>query len=138
MSPTASPRGSRSLAWIGVLLSTAALISYFTLSVKLPGLRDTAWLNLAAMGAGLAISITAFARRRSVWSSAGLALSTVWSVALLGFVFVLSNQLPPTDSTIAVGQTAPDFALADQNGQRLALSDLDGASVVLVFYRGFW
>lgn len=39
----------------------------------------------------------------------------------------------------AIGKPAPDFDLADQNGQRVRLSDLRGKrSVLLVFIRGDW
>lgn len=131
-------RRDRLLAWIGALLSTAALISYFTLSVKLPGLRDSAWLNLLAMAAGLGLSIAAVIRRRSVWSTTGLALSTVLAVALFGFVYVVSNQLPPATAAIEVGETAPAFDLPDTQGLPVALSDFAGSNVLLVFYRGFW
>lgn len=42
-------------------------------------------------------------------------------------------------SPVAVGEIAPDFTLADQNGRKVALSDSRGKSpVVLVFYRGYW
>jgi cytochrome oxidase Cu insertion factor (SCO1/SenC/PrrC family) len=40
---------------------------------------------------------------------------------------------------VAVGEMAPDFALLDQNGNRVALSDVRGKNpVVLVFFRGYW
>ena len=40
---------------------------------------------------------------------------------------------------IGVGDVAPDFTLADQNGHTVTLSDSRGkSSVVLVFYRGYW
>jgi peroxiredoxin Q/BCP len=35
---------------------------------------------------------------------------------------------------IAVGDTAPDFTLADQNGEPVTLSDLRGKPVVIYFY----
>lgn len=38
-----------------------------------------------------------------------------------------------------VGETAPDFTLADQNGKMVSLSDVKTKTpVVLVFYRGYW
>jgi cytochrome oxidase Cu insertion factor (SCO1/SenC/PrrC family) len=40
---------------------------------------------------------------------------------------------------VAVGETAPDFTLVDQRGNKVRLSDSKGKSpVVLVFYRGYW
>jgi cytochrome oxidase Cu insertion factor (SCO1/SenC/PrrC family) len=53
-------------------------------------------------------------------------------------VFGCSSRLPPAPAAPRVGQTAPDFALADQRGQPVTLQALRGAPVVLVFYRGFW
>ncbi len=38
---------------------------------------------------------------------------------------------------VAVGQAAPDFTLADHNGESVTLSKLGRPSVV-VFYRGYW
>jgi peroxiredoxin len=40
--------------------------------------------------------------------------------------------------TIGIGQTAPDFTLADLNGQDVRLSDFRGKKhIVLAFLRGF-
>jgi cytochrome oxidase Cu insertion factor (SCO1/SenC/PrrC family) len=48
----------------------------------------------------------------------------------------LNNQ---RNSPVAVGDSAPDFTLQDQNGQKVTLSDARGKNtVVLVFYRGYW
>jgi cytochrome oxidase Cu insertion factor (SCO1/SenC/PrrC family) len=49
---------------------------------------------------------------------------------------------PPNNqrtSPVAVGEVAPDFTLADENGNKVTLSDSRGKRpVVLVFYRGYW
>lgn len=43
------------------------------------------------------------------------------------------------DTPVAVGDTAPDFTLEDQDGRRHTLSVQRGSRpVVLVFYRGYW
>lgn len=138
MSLNASGFRDHLLALAGALLSTAALVSYFTLSVRIPSLRDSAWLNLLTVVIGLGLSIAAVARRRSAVSSTGLALSILATAALFGFVFLLSEQLPPAADAIEVGRPAPPFSLPDQNGRAVALSDFAGSKVVLVFYRGFW
>jgi len=39
---------------------------------------------------------------------------------------------------IEPGAEAPDFSLLDQDGQTIALSDLRGQTIVLVFYPGDW
>jgi peroxiredoxin len=36
--------------------------------------------------------------------------------------------------SVEVGDIAPDFTLADENGDKVTLSDLRGGNVVLVFY----
>jgi cytochrome oxidase Cu insertion factor (SCO1/SenC/PrrC family) len=38
----------------------------------------------------------------------------------------------------AIGSPAPDFVLRDQSDSPVRLSDLRGAPVLLVFYRGHW
>lgn len=45
------------------------------------------------------------------------------------FAWLFQKPLPP-------GAQAPDFTLADQDGNRVALSDLRGSNVVLIFYPG--
>lgn len=48
-------------------------------------------------------------------------------------------QAQQRDKPVAVGEQAPDFTLADQNGRKHALSAERGKrAVVLVFYRGYW
>jgi hypothetical protein len=126
------------LVWIGALVSTFGLVSYFTLFASYPALRDTAWLNLVLVGIGLTLSILAIGRRRSWLSLGGALLSAACVVLLVGYVFGLSRQLPPTGGVIAVGAVAPDFSLPDQTGATVSLADFAERPVVLVFYRGFW
>lgn len=38
---------------------------------------------------------------------------------------------------LKVGEIAPDFSLADQNGKKVTLANAKNP-VVLVFYRGYW
>ena len=50
-----------------------------------------------------------------------------------------TSELVPRSSPVQVGEMAPDFALEDQNRQKVTLSSARGsAPVVLVFYRGHW
>ena len=51
-----------------------------------------------------------------------------------------STLLPssPRATGPTLGAPAPDFALVDQSGKTVRLSDLRGAPVLLVFYRGHW
>ena len=66
---------------------------------------------------------------------------------LLLFVFLgtaanqISGQAAATTRSktdpVAVGETAPDFSLADQAGKKVRLSGSKNPTV-LVFYRGYW
>jgi cytochrome oxidase Cu insertion factor (SCO1/SenC/PrrC family) len=60
-------------------------------------------------------------------------------------VYILSVSLaalqggyPKPQVASAVGKQAPDFALKDENGSILQLSDQRGRWVLLYFYRGYW
>lgn len=53
---------------------------------------------------------------------------------LLSLTTVLAQQ-----TTLKVGDKAPDFTLLDQDGKEVKLSAVAKKSnVVLVFYRGWW
>lgn len=125
-------------AWLGVAVAVAGLVSYFTLAVKVPALRDVPVLNIGLVLAGVSLSAVALVRRRSWWSALGLAVSVLAAAALLGYVFVLSEQLPGAERAVAVGSPAPAFELADQDGAPVRLADFSGRPLVVVFYRGFW
>lgn len=67
---------------------------------------------------------------RKIVLFAALALSTAGLASAAG---------TPRAKPVAVGETAPDFTLQDQNGQRATLSASNGQHpVVVVFYRGSW
>ena len=51
----------------------------------------------------------------------------------------LLTAAEPRKTPVAVGETAPDFTLQDQNGQTVKLSASRGQRpVAIVFYRGYW
>ena len=64
------------------------------------------------------------------------------TMVLLALAITTTPQSPAggmRSIPIGVGDVAPDFTLADQNGHKVTLSDSRGkSSVVLVFYRGYW
>ena len=62
---------------------------------------------------------------------------TLAMLALL--VAGLVSAAEPRAKPVAVGETAPDFSLQDQNGQTVKLSASRGQRpVAIVFYRGYW
>lgn len=57
-------------------------------------------------------------------------------ICLVSFGVNVYSQRSKTEP-IKVGETAPDFALKDQNGNEVKLSKIK-QNVMLVFYRGYW
>ena len=48
-------------------------------------------------------------------------------------------EKPTTKEAVKSGATAPDFALTDQDGKQIKLSEaVKKSKVVIVFYRGYW
>ena len=67
-----------------------------------------------------------------------LLLATV-ALAPAGPAFSQSSQEAKRADPVGVGEVAPDFTLADQDGGERTLSAQRGKQpVVLIFYRGYW
>lgn len=139
MSSTDPRRAGSGLAWLGLLLVIGGVVGYFVAVLALPGLpwiRNAAIPNWLLIGAGLAVG--AAAARRAHRRSAKVLLGVDVALAgLFGFMLYGMSAVPHADGP-AVGTPAPDFALADQTGRMVRLSELRGAPVLLVFYRGHW
>jgi cytochrome oxidase Cu insertion factor (SCO1/SenC/PrrC family) len=62
--------------------------------------------------------------------------SLLTAALLLGTISAMAaDQAQTPDPKVKVGDTAPDFALRDQNGKEVKLSDFHGKkNVVLAFY----
>jgi peptidoglycan/LPS O-acetylase OafA/YrhL len=134
---TLSLAGRWWMALLGPVLGLFGLLSYFTLFVNIPALRDIPWINIPLVAIGVAVSTWALTAKRSFPRWAGAALSTLCAAALLGYVFVLSNMLPETSAVAAVGDAAPALTLPDQTGTETAVVD-PASRTLLVFYRGHW
>ena len=66
-------------------------------------------------------------------------MSRILVLACLIIIGLNSTSAQTRTKPLAVGETAPDFALVDHHGQKVTLSDSKGKNpVVLVFYRGYW
>jgi hypothetical protein len=143
--------------WVGFLLVLAGLVSYVPFFSLFPITRDFPWANLLLFAGGAVLLWAGLRRafrqpelyRGRIFGS----VLAVLSVAGIGFfaygLFYLARQLPSSTGAPRVGQKAPEFALLDQNGKQVALSDLltssrTGAAgarargVLLIFYRGHW
>ena len=124
--------------WIGPVVGLIGLVTYFTVAVNFPDLRDSAVVNLALVTGGAAIAAWGLLRRRNWKSWIGFGTAAFFAFLLFGYVFVLSSQLPSADNAVAVGSSAPPLELPDQTGRMVSLEAFDGEPVVVVFYRGFW
>ena len=137
-SMNASPRKRNHAAWIGPLVALTGLVTYFTVAVRFPDLRDSAIVNLVLVIGGVAIAAWGLLRRRNWKSWIGFGAAAFFASLFCAYIFVLSNQLPPPDNAVAVGTTAPPLELPDQTGRVVSLEDFRGERVLVVFYRGFW
>jgi len=143
--------------WAGFLLAVAAVPSYLLFFARFPITRNVpwaSWLMFAAAGGLLVAGVhSAFANPEMY---RGRIVGLILAVLSLGAVGVFayatlyaSRQLPVAGCAPAVGDKAPEFALADTSGRIVALSMLlsepmpgiqEGKprGVLLVFYRGYW
>ena len=145
-------------AWAGFLLSILAFVSYFTVFVRFPVIRNVPWVNFLLFGAAALFVLTGLKRAfTGLGTLGGKIVSSVLallSISILGvFCFVVfraTRQLPASHGAPTVGQKAPDFTLRDTRGNLVSLSALlasppepaiSGAAtqgVLLIFYRGYW
>jgi len=135
--------------WLGFVVVVLALFSY-QFFVLFPITRDFPWVNLLlfAIG-GLLLGLGLFrayghpaAYRGKIFGP----LLTVLSLLMFGLfaygLFFIARQMPPSTNAPQVGQKAPDFAVVDQDGNRVELNDLLSSpstrAILLIFYRGYW
>jgi hypothetical protein len=128
----------RHSAWLGVVLSAASFVSYFTVMAKIPSLRDNAWLNLALCGIGAALAI-AGAIRLPRWYRF---LASAFAIAVAGFfgwyLYFFSAALPAPSAALELGAELPRFELVNAAGAPIELAPVAGKTLILVFYRGHW
>jgi len=96
------------------------------------------WLALGALALGCGLGVWALLRRRRWYAWGVVGLELVLS-GLLGFYFLSVSFLPEHGLAVAVGDSFPRYALADQDGQ---LRSNEGAApqrrALYIFYRGDW
>jgi len=125
-------------AWLGPLIVLIGVVTYFTVAVRIPDLRDSAIVNLVMVLGGAAIAVWGLFRRRNWKSWIGLGVAGSFSLLFCWYIFVYSSQLPSPDTAPAVGAVAPPIELPDQSGRMLSLENFSGQRVLVVFYRGYW
>jgi hypothetical protein len=135
--------------WTGFVVVLVALFS-FEFFVRFPITRDFPWANLFLFAIGgllLGIGLfRAYARpsmyRGKVFGPILTALSLLVFVLFAYALFYIVRQMPASAGAPRVGEKAPEFTLADQNGRSTHLREMLTSSgtraVLLIFYRGYW
>jgi hypothetical protein len=132
--------------WIGFVVAVGGLFSYEWFA-QFPSTRDFPWANLLLFGVGAALLILglfrAFGRpqlyRGKIFGSMFAAIAIALFVFFSYEIFYVLKQVPLSAQAPRVGEKAPEFTLADQNGKPVSLAELLSPNgVVLIFYRGHW
>jgi len=144
---SAEPARLRNLAiWLGPVVTFCGAVSYFTVFVRYPTLRDFPWVNLPLVLLGVALSALGlwrafrgspvFGGKRL--GAAGFSLSLILGGLFVFYVFAFSYRLPDPTATSQTLSEAQDFNLNDHRGRPFRLGELRGRKIVLIFYRGHW
>lgn len=139
-------RWPKHAVWIGLVVTLAGALSYFLYFFQFPDLRDFPVVNLPLVVGGLLLTVVGcwrmFRQQGRAWGKALAAIGLLLALGVAGlfnfYVFVYSYQLPASADAPASQAKAPDFALSDQAGNTVRLSDYRGKKLVMVFYRGHW
>jgi len=142
--------------WVGLLLTLAGLMSYFSIFVWFPITRDFPWANFVLfllagvflfMGLRRGFAADRPHPTRSKIISVLVSALCVLLIGLFAFAyFVVGRMLPASKGAPQVGQRAPEFTLPDTTGKQVSLNELMTApinakaprGVLLIFYRGYW
>jgi hypothetical protein len=155
--PEIVERRSNLAPWAALLLVVGAVALNMGLLFGLPGGPALLWLGLLLALAALAWSAVGVKRAfgqpqmyRGKISSAVFAFLAIAVCALLTFGWFQARALPRAGEAPQVGQKAPEFTLADTQGNKVSLAQLLGhgdagatraaapKAVLLIFYRGYW
>jgi hypothetical protein len=149
--------GAPWVAFLFILLAIA--LNVWTFVAPLRWTQMLVWLSLAAGLCALfyaALGASRAFRQPQVFG--GKISSSIFSVlailicGLMAFAWFSARSLPASAGAPHVGQKAPDFTLADTQGNKVSLSKLLGGdsaaasnqnavpnkAVLLIFYRGYW
>lgn len=129
--------------WLGLLVSIAAFISYFTFFYRFPVTRDVPWASYILFAIGIVLLVIGWRRApRKIVASIVAVLGIGIAVVFCGFVLIAAKLLPASHGAPALGQKAPDFTLVDSDHHPVTLSQVlaepNTKGVLLVFYRGYW
>lgn len=95
------------------------------------------WLALGALALGCGLGIWALLRRRRWYAWGAVGLELVLS-GLLAFYLLSLSFLPEHGLAVAVGDSFPRYALADQDGRLRSNDGTPRSRALYIFYRGDW
>ena len=136
------------LLWAGFAAVLLAVLTYIPIFAVFATTRDVPWVNYLLFLAGGILLARGLRRAfgqpqfyRGKVAGAILASLSFLLLALFCFgIFYISRAIPASETALRVGQTAPNFTLANWDGKQVNLSDQlkNNRAVVLIFSRGYW
>ena len=136
------------LLWAGFVLVLLAVGTYIPIFAVYAATRDVPWVNYSLFAAGGVLLVLGLRRafghpeiyRGKVLGSILASLSFLLFVFFCSGILYFSKAIPASETAVRVGQSAPDFNLANWDGKRVSMSDAvkNNRAVVLIFYRGYW
>jgi hypothetical protein len=151
--------------WAGFALVLVGCASYPLFFIRYAATRDFPWASVILFALAAYLLFTGLRRafrqpdayRGKVSGPILASLSTLLVGFFLFGTLYMAREVPESRGAPAVGQIAPDFTLADENGKMVKLSALlnspfssndwpapagdphgTTAGAVLIFYRGYW
>ena len=133
-------RGDSPLAWIGVLLTVAPILSVITVLLTFKNVARTSAhfpvLNiLGAIGVGLAVLEWQF--KGAILLAPELAVSAWVGFLLYAYWFSTFGGRQPSMKLVS-GTKLPHFTLLNAQNQTVSSAQLTDKPAILIFYRGNW
>ncbi|MBI2516460.1 MAG: AhpC/TSA family protein [Opitutae bacterium] len=131
--------GNTSLAWSGVLLTSAPLLMVIGRLVLLRNVaRTSAHFPLLHLLCAVGAALAAWAWRTGGAGSLPLFLAGVAWAGFALYVYWYSHFSRSANPRIAIGSMLPAFTLKDTNGNSIRSSQLTERPAIILFYRGNW
>ncbi len=133
-------RGVSPLAWIGVMLTVAPILSVIMVLMTFKNVaRTSAHLPLVNIlgAAGVALSIWAWQRQSADVLAPALAVEGWVGFLLYSYWFSTFGNRQPSMNLI-VGTKLPHFTVLDAQNKNVSSEQLTNKPAILVFYRGNW
>ena len=133
-------QGGNLLAWSGVLLTVAPILSVITVLMTFKHVARTSahFPVLNYLGAsGVALSAAAWFYQDAHVLAPGLAVAAWVGFLLYAYWFSTFGGRQPSMKLI-VGTRLPHFAVQDANDKNVSSAQLTDKPAILIFYRGNW